>query len=385
MTDTPAVEHDPDTDEARALRHDMVTALVDDGTLTDDRWRAAFLAVPRHVLVPAYYQAGQYIDRETDPQRWLRAVYSDTTLITQRRPDAVTSSGTMPSLVATMLQALDVRDGHQVLQVATGTGYTAALLCERLGSAQVTSIDVDPDLTTTAQDRLRRCGYTPTMITADGANGHPDRAPYERIIVTFAVNSIPSAWLGQTRAGGIVLAPVFSGLARLTVTGHGRAEGRFIGPGYFMRHRATPDALPDGDQLRELPAVADESPCPQRSTELPAGMYYHNDFRFMLDLTMPRLTHSHPGGDLNDLILRAPDGSHAHVTADGGLTQAGPRRLWDEIETIHETWCSLDAPTRERFGLTVTPHRQTIWLDIPGSGQQWPIGVERQHGPLELR
>ncbi|MGH3909255.1 MAG: methyltransferase domain-containing protein [Pseudonocardiaceae bacterium] len=269
-----------------------------------------------------------------------------------------------------MLQALDVQDGHQVLQVGTGTGYTAALLCERLGSTQVSSIDVDPDLTTTARDRLRRCGYTPTVITADGADGHPDRAPYDRTIVTFAVTSIPPAWIDQTRAGGIVLAPLFSGLVTLNVTGHGHAEGRFIGPGYFMRHRATPNALRVSGQV----PAANEPPWPQRTTELPASVYYDNDFRFLLDLTMPRLSHGHPGGDLNNLTLSAPDGSQAHITADGALTQSGPRRLWDDIETIHHTWRSLDTPGRERFGLTVTSQCQVIWLDTPHSDHQWPVG-----------
>lgn len=365
MTDTTI-----DSDQTRVLRREMVTALVNDGTLADDRWRDAFLSVPRHMLVPGYYQAGTHIDGETDRERWLRLVYSDTTLVTQRRPDAVTSSGTMPSLVAMMVQALEVQDGDRMLQVGTGTGYTAALLCERLGSAQVTSIDVDPDLTTAARGRLRSCGYVPLVVTADGARGHPERTPYDRIIVTFAVTGIPAAWIDQARTGGIVLAPVFSGLAKLTVTGQGHAEGRFIGPGYFMRHRASPDARSDGEAMAE----ANEPRWPQRTTELPASVYYDSDFRFMLDLTMPRLDHGHPGGDLNDLILRAPDGSHAHVDAEGALTQSGPRRLWDEIETIQQTWRCFGAPPRERFGLTVTPQHQTIWLDTPDSDRQWQVG-----------
>lgn len=365
MTDTSAIGQDADTtidsDATRALRREMVTALVNDGTLTDDRWRHAFLAVPRHVLVPTYYQASERIDGQTDPQRWLRLVYSDTTLITQRRPDAVTSSGTMPSLVAMMVQALEIEDGHRVLQVATGTGYTAALLCERLGSEQVTSIDVDPDLTTTAQDRLQRCGYTPTVITADGAQGYPDHAPYDRIIVTFAVTSIPPAWIDQTRAGGVIVAPVFSGLAKLTVTGQGTAQGPFIGPGYFMRHRATPIASPGGLSV----AVAEEPRWPQRTTDLPSSVYYDNDFRFFLDMTIPGLAHGYRDGDPHNLTISAPDGSHSHITPEGHLTQSGPRRLWDDIETSHQTWRALGAPPRERFGLTVTPQRQTIWLDIP--------------------
>ena len=213
-----------------------------------------------------------------------------------------------------------------MLQVATGTGYTAALLCERLGSVRVTSIDVDPYLTTAARNRLRRCGYTPRMVTADGAHGHSERAPYDRIIVTFGVSRIPTAWIDQTRVGGIVLAPVRSGLVTLIVTGRGHAEGRFIGPGYFMRHRATPTALPDAGPVRQAPAK-EGPPWPQRTTELPASVYYNNDFRFLIELTMPRLNHGHPDDDLNNLILNAPDGSHAHVDTEGTLTKSGPCRL----------------------------------------------------------
>lgn len=187
------------------------------------------------------------------------------------------------------------------------------------------------------------------------------------------MTSIPAAWIEQTRIGGIVLAPVFSGLAKLTVTEPGHAEGRFIGPGYFMRHRATPDAPPN----RGKTAVTAEPAWSRRDTGLPAGVYYDNDFRFMLDLTMPRLSHSHPGGNLNDLILRVPDGSQAHITPDGELFQSGPRRLWDEIETLRQTWRSLGAPPRGRFGLTVTPQRQTIWLDSPDSDHRWPSSASR--------
>ncbi|MGH3898925.1 MAG: methyltransferase domain-containing protein [Pseudonocardiaceae bacterium] len=374
MTDTPAIGQGPDTtvdsDETRSLRREMVTALTNDGTLTDDRWRDAFLAVPRHVLVPTYYQAIEHVDGEADRDRWLRLVYSDTTLITQRRSDAVTSSGTMPSLVAMMLEALEVEDGHRILQVATGTGYTAALLCERLGSSKVTSIDVDPDLTTAARDRLRRCGYTLAVITGDGAHGYPNRAPYDGIIVTFGVTSIPPAWIDQTRAGGVILTPVFSGLVKLKVTGEGNAQGAFIGPGYFMRHRRTPNASPGGNSV----AVTGEPRWPQRTTDLPSSVYYDTDFRFFLDLAIPGLAHGYRDNDLHNLTIRAPDGSHAHVTPAGDLIQSGPRRLWDDIETIHQGWCSLGTPPRERFGLTVTPQRQSIWLDTPDSNHRWPTG-----------
>jgi hypothetical protein len=196
----------------------------------------------------------------------------------------------------------------------------------------------------------------------------PDHAPYDRIIVTFAVTSIPPAWIDQTRAGGIILAPVFSGLVKLTVTGQGTAEGRFIGPGYFMRHRTTPNTSPSGRPV----ALTDEPRWPSRLTDLPSSTYYDNDFQFYLYLHVRDLAHGYRDGNLT---INAPDGAHAHLTPEGQLTQSGPRRLWDDIEIIHRTWCSLDKPPRERFGLTVSAHHQAVWLDTPSSAHTWPIGA----------
>ncbi len=135
-----------DTDETVQLREQMIDALVQAGDITDERWRQAFAAVPRHALIPRYYRPDNYHEiyatKAADHSMWIRSVYSDETLITQKTPSTVTSSGTMPGLVATMLHALDVCDHHRVLQVGTGTGYTAGLLCERLGSYHVTTVDI---------------------------------------------------------------------------------------------------------------------------------------------------------------------------------------------------------------------------------------------------
>ncbi len=174
-----------DTDETRRLRERMVDALVQAGDITDERWRQAFAAVPRHALVPRYYRSDNYqeIDatRANDHSMWLRSVYSDETLITQKTARTVTSSATMPGLVAILLHALDVRDHHRVFQVGTGTGYTAGLLCERVGSNHVTTVDIDPALVQAADARLASMGYHPTVITGNGTYGHPSGAPYDRI------------------------------------------------------------------------------------------------------------------------------------------------------------------------------------------------------------
>ncbi len=354
-----------DTETSRSLRQAMVDGLIGEGELSDPRWISVFRRVPRHCFVPRYYQVNsQTVVDGADPEQtetWLRAVYSNATLITQRRPDAITSSGTMPGLIALMLHALDVDDGHTVLQAGTGTGYTAALLCERLGSNQVMSIDVDPELSEPARRRLRSCGYTPAVITADAACGHPPRAPYDRIVATFALRKVPPAWLGQTRDGGVILAPLLLAFARLTVHA-GVAEGWFLASGaYFMRHRATPDA----PLTRPLPPPAESPVWPHREPQLPSSVVWDNDFKFILDLTLPELNCGHGAGGLHDVVLTSPDGSQARHRPDGELRQTGQRRLWDEIEAAHRRWQDWGSPRRERFGLSASPDEQWVWLDEP--------------------
>lgn len=70
----------------------------------------------------------------------------------------------------------------------------------------------------------------------------------------------------------------------------------FIGPGYFMRHRTTPNSAPAGNSV----AVTDEPRWPQRVTDLPSSIYYDNDFRFFLDLTIHGLAHGYRNGDLHN-------------------------------------------------------------------------------------
>jgi protein-L-isoaspartate O-methyltransferase len=127
----------------------------------------------------------------------LELVYSDTTLITavadyaERGVQIPVSSSSKPDLMVRMLEELDVTDGDRVLEIGTGTGYNAALLCHRLGSQNVFSVDVDPALIAAARSRLARLGYHPTLAAADGAAGIAEHAPYDRIIATCSVPVIP--------------------------------------------------------------------------------------------------------------------------------------------------------------------------------------------------
>ncbi|MBV9030264.1 MAG: methyltransferase domain-containing protein [Pseudonocardiales bacterium] len=101
------------------------------------------------------------------------------------------SSTSMPALMTRMLEALDIRDGHDVLEIGAGTGYNAALLSHRLGDQHVFAVDIEPTLIRLVRERLAKIGYHPTLVTADGADDLPEHAPYDRVITTCSVSAVP--------------------------------------------------------------------------------------------------------------------------------------------------------------------------------------------------
>lgn len=231
------------SDGWKALAATLTDRLTSQGAITEQVWRDVVAAVPRHVFVPTFYGDGEPPEVfDAGDARWLPQVYSDETLVTQRKEypgqpgfSWSTSSSTRPSLMLRMLHLLDVRDGMSVLEIGTGTGYNAALLCERLGARHVTTMDIDPELTDTARRRLADAGYRPTVVTGDGPGGWPGQAPYDRIIATVAMEQVPYVWVEQTRPGGVILADIrprgmtwAGALARLTVTDDGVAQGSLV-------------------------------------------------------------------------------------------------------------------------------------------------------------
>src|SRR5437764_13181116 len=107
-------------DPTATLREELTTALVDRGVLSSAAWQQAFRAVPRHPFVPRFAVPGpngpvRYDIDDPDvvaQASALRHAYADTALITQFDGDA----GATPSLTAVMLEALDTRPGHTVLE-----------------------------------------------------------------------------------------------------------------------------------------------------------------------------------------------------------------------------------------------------------------------------
>ncbi|MGH3819659.1 MAG: methyltransferase domain-containing protein [Pseudonocardiaceae bacterium] len=380
---------------ARFRLRELADQFTVDGTLRTAQWQAVYRRTWRHPYVPSYYPelgAGPLVSAADEQQRarWLAAVYSNESLITKviqvpsRQGGSYprfTSSSTLPSLLLIMLEALDVIDGCRVLEIGTGSGYHAALLCERLGSEYVTSVDIDPELVELARERLAANGYTPTLAAADGADGYPPGAPYDRIIATCSVPAIPPAWLTQAAPGAIIMAdvrgPLGGTVVRLRMNDDGVATGRFL-PGYasFMPLRPDVDTFPSPPPRLTLADGAVDSV----SDVDPKLLRWDTHVGFVMQWHLPEVTWRHTyaqDGDVG-LQLEAPDGSGAqawHTPENGGflVRQSGPRRLWDRVENAHEFWRHAGRPNYDRFGITAHGTEQYVWYDHPDSPHRWQL------------
>lgn len=330
----------------------------------------AFLNVSRHPFVPVFFREEDGVHRPWRAgEGWLREVYADRVLVTEvdgvhaeaAGPEGVrgmaTSSSTLPSLMAEMLDALDVRPGDRVVEIGTGTGYNAALLCHLAGDRYVTTVDRTEHLVATARTRLGEAGFGPTVVAADGADGYPAGAPYDRIIATCGVRRLPRAWLDQCAPGGLLVAPIGGAVARLTKLPDGRAVGRYLHrPAAFM-------PLRDGTEAdRGVPASRGDG----RTTETGAHVLDDPGFAFWADLHLgPTVVRD--GHVLRDTV----DGSTAHAR---GRTVAlgGPRDLWRVVEAAHRSWLDRNRPRREWFTVEAGPAGRFTGYTAPdGSTLRW--------------
>ncbi|MEJ1195832.1 MULTISPECIES: ATP-grasp peptide maturase system methyltransferase [unclassified Streptomyces] len=387
--------------DAAALREALTKSFAETGVPVDPAWRATMDRVPRHVFVPGFYLAADERDErgltvwepvtaDIDYGRWLAAAYSDATLITQldgeevdwrnpavRHGGAPTSSSTLPSLVLRMWSDADVIEGHTVLEIGTGTGYSTALACERLGSSHVTSVEVDSDRLEAAAGALYGCRYTPTLARADGLYGYWPEAWFDRIVAACSFRSVPPALLSQTRPGGKVLLPLSGwlyGNARvlLTVAGDGTAEGPLL-PGTISFMPARTHAAPAYGNPADWAAGLHERPrsarhAPGRLTDATEEAFH---LRFLAQSAVPNAQMVNIDGVLH--LIDVVSGSAAALTPDGGnwsVREGGPLKLWSRIEHFVE---AFDAAGR--------PGPETYTLRVDGDGQRL---LHSQVPPLRL-
>jgi protein-L-isoaspartate(D-aspartate) O-methyltransferase len=375
----------------------LAADLRDAGRLADT-WLESFRQVRREDFIPRRIwfrtDAGyQPLTRDDDPGRWLRMVYSDTALVTQVEDGdganvalVPTSSSSMPRVVAEMLDALRAEEGHRVLEVGTGTGFNAALLAHRLGDRNVITIETDPELADAARASLTRAGRSPLVVTGDGAMGWAEGAPYDRVIVTYALHHIPYSLIQQTAPGGQLLLPWGTGLyngvlVRLTVSpdGDGSAGGPVLGDCAFMWDRGQ---APQRDVMATVSHDVDASTV--RTGLDPRLVLGDDDAAFATGVIVPNCRYAVGHGEAGEWTLWLADadsGAWASVDfvpdADSfDVQQYGPRMLWDEVAAAYEWWRDAGSPQRTRFGITVRPDGHHVWLDDPNN----PVPGPGLHG-----
>ncbi|MEV6729366.1 protein-L-isoaspartate(D-aspartate) O-methyltransferase [Streptomyces sp. NPDC051364] len=372
----------------------LASALVQSGALHSD-WLPTYKAVPRDLFVPDRIWPGipdgtrqnPLVDRTTDPHAWFRAVFSDIPLTTQwddgnHAGDGLgttpSSSSSQPHMVFSMLADLDVRDGHRVLEIGTGTGWNAGLLSHRLGPGNVVSIEFDPEVAKGAGRNLRAADLSPLVIVGDGRLGYAGGAPYDRVIATCSIGEVPSAWVEQTATGGVIVAPwgtVYGGeaIVRLTVNGDGTASGRFTRSSAFMRLRQQRQNLPPHDaylQGQQWPADGERSTTTLSPAEVGGWLE-----QFVIGLRMPGAfwrVERYEDGAYTLWTHSTDTKSWASADYEPGrqeyeVVQSGPRKLWDETEAAYRWWEQQGRPTFERFGLTTDSNGGRAWLDSPNN------------------
>ena len=184
-----------ENEEIRNQRQAMVDGLKTLGAIQIPPVEEAFRAIPRHLFVP-----------EAQTQR----AYTDTHIVTRERDGKALSSSSMPSLMAMMLEMLNLQPGQRVLEIGAGTGYNAALMAHLVGATgEVVTIEIDEDIVQDARAHLLAAGIENVqVICSDGSTGWAERAPYDALILTVSSADIAPAWREQLQPGGRLILPL---------------------------------------------------------------------------------------------------------------------------------------------------------------------------------
>ncbi|MFJ7279857.1 methyltransferase, FxLD system [Kitasatospora sp. NPDC098663] len=178
------------------LRDSLTDRLIDQDAIRSDAVEAAFRTVAREHFLPGFPLEAAYADNPT----YTKTDGSGTQI----------SAASQPAIVALMLEQLGAQPGQRVFEAGAGTGVNAAYLASIVGpDGHVVTVDVDDDLVDGARKHLTDAGLTNVdVVLGDGALGHPDAAPFDRVIATVSTSEMPAAWLRQVKPTGRIVLPL---------------------------------------------------------------------------------------------------------------------------------------------------------------------------------
>ncbi|MBA2681418.1 MAG: methyltransferase domain-containing protein [Ktedonobacteraceae bacterium] len=372
--------------QSETRRHALVAALRESGAIHAPAIAEAFLSIPRELFIDHIYERdgrGWKRREKRDPlDEWLDLIYRDDALTTAvNRHNIPLSSSSQPSLMAHMLEALEVQPGQRVLEIGTGTGYNAALLAQIVGeSGHVASLDIDASLVERARSHLAAAGFSCVQaMHADGRQGHAGQAPYDRIIATASSSCLPCAWYEQLAPGGRLVMPLEGSLqvgGFLVI----EKEDEVVGRGMF---RSTPlhfMALhTEGEEIRPYPEMPPDFPQKPVTTlvQVKANDPFLADvgnhaFKWYVQWAWP------VEGELRITTMQSPDGKEAlrlydvnvhsivHLVKnpDGSWNghQRGDFPLWAQIYHLYHSYQDLGRPAPDAFRIHLESQRASLFV-----------------------
>jgi protein-L-isoaspartate O-methyltransferase len=364
------------TSETRAAEH--LAAVLQAHTGFDNRWRTAFETVHRGDFLPhlACFSdlLGQHsINRTDDPQAWLAQAYRPDVAVRIPSGDTVRSSASQPLAIAEVLLAAKAEPGMRVLEIGTGVGFLAALLANALGPQNVTTVELDRTMAAVAAANLAGHGPVHTHH-GDGLALEGIKGPFDRIISTCAVDRIAPAWLAACPDGRIIAPWVTtydaSATAVLDVSA-GVAVGRFLPNLSFMPAsgvRREDEPVPAAPEAGRIRCSRTWLRCPQVTAKRKAGA------ALAIGVQLPGVRYHTATTAQGDIEVTVWDdaGSWARTSCPTTMDvvqfdvqQAGPRELWQEVESAYRRWRSWSRPSADRLGLTTDENSTEYWLDHP--------------------
>jgi protein-L-isoaspartate(D-aspartate) O-methyltransferase len=217
------------SDLGKAEWEKLIDSLVKQGILYSPKVVNAMLSVPRVKFLPEDIQPYGAVDTP------LQIGFGQTV--------------SAPHMVSIMNEALQLEVGQKVLEVGAGSGWHAATITELVAAKDVPrsewghvyTVEIVQVLAETARKNIMNAGYGDriTIINADGSKGYPEKAPYDRIVVTAAAPEVPQPLLDQLKANGVMVIPVgeislFQTLMRLTKDEAGKIRQENLGEVAFV-------------------------------------------------------------------------------------------------------------------------------------------------------
>jgi len=300
------------------------------------------------------------------------------------------SSTSQPSLVADMLELLELTRGVHVLEIGAGTGYNAALLAELVGDQRlVITVDVAEDVVAQTRRLLAGAGYPGiTVLCRDGFDGVPERAPFDRIVATVGCADVSPQWAEQLAEDGRLLVPLRhagghpllllqredGGLRGRVArwSGFMDARGQLHADGLWSMGMAQPDSQGEVGEREPWPEFGayETDPGPDDPVD-------ERDFLFYLSLVDRRACWA-PGG------VALSDGHNGWATADpSGIRWWRDETLADDLDRHHAQWLALGRPTLGDYRVAFVPieegrpppptgwaldrpsFRELLWLEEP--------------------